>query len=292
MRGSIDRFLFKHRNSGIKRLMLYIIVGQIAVFVLGLTGNMEVVSLLTFNPALMLRGEVWRILTALLVPYDFSFFFVFFTLFYYWVSTSLESIWGTLKLNLYLLTGVLFVVAYGFILLWHFTSSLGSVKLSDLPPEFTFSVPYHDLFLTLFLALATLCPDEVINLFGIVPIKLKWLAIIDLGFLLLPILRAPTSPGSYLGLMFLGNYLLYFGASLVKNFSRSVKKKAKTTSRAIPFKAAVKQAKQTRGYTHKCAECGVTDADSPGTEFRYCSLCSGYQCYCSAHIFSHEHRKG
>ena len=40
---------------------------------------------------------------------------------------------------------------------------------------------------------------------------------------------------------------------------------------------------------HKCAVCGITDADDPDMEFRYCSKCNGYYCYCSEHINNHVH---
>ena len=42
-------------------------------------------------------------------------------------------------------------------------------------------------------------------------------------------------------------------------------------------------------YTHKCTVCGKTDVDSPDLEFRYCSRCNGYHCYCQEHISNHTH---
>ena len=54
-------------------------------------------------------------------------------------------------------------------------------------------------------------------------------------------------------------------------------------------KQAQKQAKATGGYRHKCAVCGITDADDPNMEFRYCSKCDGYYCYCMNHINNHVH---
>ena len=51
----------------------------------------------------------------------------------------------------------------------------------------------------------------------------------------------------------------------------------------------MKQAAGEAGYRHKCAVCGITDADHPEMEFRYCSKCDGYFCYCMDHINSHVH---
>ena len=60
----------------------------------------------------------------------------------------------------------------------------------------------------------------------------------------------------------------------------------------VQFKrAAQQQQKQTRqqGYHHKCAVCGRTDTDYPDLQFRYCSKCAGYHCFCQDHIFTHVH---
>ena len=57
----------------------------------------------------------------------------------------------------------------------------------------------------------------------------------------------------------------------------------------INFKKAQKQVREHKGYLHKCAVCGITDADDPNMEFRYCSKCNGYYCYCMKHINDHVH---
>ena len=42
-------------------------------------------------------------------------------------------------------------------------------------------------------------------------------------------------------------------------------------------------------YTHRCTICGRTDVTDPQLEFRYCSRCKGYHCYCEDHISNHTH---
>ena len=59
--------------------------------------------------------------------------------------------------------------------------------------------------------------------------------------------------------------------------------------RTVQFKQAVKQQEKEKGYHHKCAVCGRTDTDYPDLQFRYCSKCAGYRCFCQDHIFSHVH---
>ena len=46
---------------------------------------------------------------------------------------------------------------------------------------------------------------------------------------------------------------------------------------------------RTHGVRHKCAVCGRTDVTNPELQFRYCSKCAGYHCFCSDHIFNHVH---
>ena len=58
--------------------------------------------------------------------------------------------------------------------------------------------------------------------------------------------------------------------------------------RTIDLKTARKQMEK-QGYLHKCSVCGITDNDNPNMEFRYCSKCNGYYCYCAEHINAHVH---
>lgn len=80
--------------------------------------------------------------------------------------------------------------------------------------------------------------------------------------------------------------LLFFSSDAARIFGRV---RHRTSRQTINFKKAAKEAKKDKGYLHKCAVCGITDAEDPNMEFRYCSKCSGYYCYCMAHINNHVH---
>jgi hypothetical protein len=88
------------------------------------------------------------------------------------------------------------------------------------------------------------------------------------------------------------NYFIFFWQDFRWLFARV---KRRTDPTVINFKKAQKQAQkkaeETHGYIHKCAVCGVTDAENPDMEFRYCSKCDGYYCYCMDHINNHVHVK-
>ena len=64
---------------------------------------------------------------------------------------------------------------------------------------------------------------------------------------------------------------------------------ARNRPQAIQFRKAVKEQKRQKGYNHKCSVCGRTDTDYPDLQFRYCSKCVGYHCFCQDHIFDHTH---
>ena len=96
----------------------------------------------------------------------------------------------------------------------------------------------------------------------------------------------------------LGVILAFFGGELmgaakykkeVITYKTKRKVNRNTNRNTVNFQQAQKDIKQRKGYLHKCCVCGVTDADDGNMEFRYCSKCIGYHCYCMNHINSHEH---
>ena len=93
-------------------------------------------------------------------------------------------------------------------------------------------------------------------------------------------------PGVIIPLVAILNYFIFFWDNFLQLFGRV---KYQTSRQTVNFKKATKQAQQQKGYIHKCAVCGKTDTDYPNEEFRYCSKCNGYYCYCSEHIHNHVH---
>ena len=216
----LDRFCYKHPRFGIPNLMLVIVVGNVLVWLMDqFSYGVSLSALLAFSPYYILHGQIWRIITFVFVPLDSNLFFLAVSLyFYYMIGSVLEREWGTAKFNVFYGLGILLNVVVGF-LLYAVTAPLYPSHL--LPLLTTASMTYVNL--SLFFAFATLYPNMQVLLFFIIPIKIKWLA------------------------------------------------------------------QQQKGYIHKCAVCGKTDTDYPNEEFRYCSKCNGYYCYCSEHIHNHVH---
>lgn len=147
--------------------------------------------------------------------------------------------------------------------------------------------------LSIFLVIATLYGEMQVLLFFVIPIKMKWMALIDVALILVAVIQN-LMYGSWVGaLLPLGQLcqLLYLHLALLGAKLGVLRRRAdpKVVNFKRVQKQAQKQAKATGGYRHKCAVCGITDADDPNMEFRYCSKCDGYYCYCMNHINNHVH---
>lgn len=269
----LDRFAYRHPKLGIPRLMLYIVAGNLIVFFFDQFSGGTFSDLLRFSAALILKGEVWRLATFIFVPMTRNVLTLALSLyFYYFIGSVLEREWGAAKFTLFYFMGVVLNIAVGFV--------VGSATMTYV----NFS---------LFFAFATLYPDMQFLLFFFLPVKAKWMAWVDAGFFILAMLRFAMA-GNYLYMLLpvvaVLNYFLFFWSGIWGILKRNVRRSRHQTSKqTIDFKAAQKKAKETRGYMHKCAVCGKTDADDPHMEFRYCSKCDGYFCYCMDHINDHVH---
>ena len=151
----------------------------------------------------------------------------------------------------------------------------------------------HYINMSLFLSFATLYPDARFLVYFIIPVKGKWLAWLDVAYMAYHIgfyFSAGMWFWGMLPVVALLNYLVFFWEDLTAGFRRGSARAAyKVNPQTINFKKAQKEVQQRKGYLHKCAVCGITDADDPEMEFRYCSKCNGYYCYCMNHINSHTH---
>lgn len=283
---ALDRFCYNHPNFGIPNLMLFIIAGNLVVYVLDMVSNYTFSGILSFIPAYIFRGQLWRLVTFILVPEASSnlIFFAITLYFYYFIGSALERQWGTARFNVFYFTGVLSSIIVGLVI-----GLIGGGLLNCYWPTATM----YYVNMSLFFAFATLYPDMQVLLFFIIPIKVKWLAWLDgalFAFNILQYLFHGQFLFALLPVFALLNYLLFFGDDLISSARNQAWRTQHQHSRqTVNFKKAVRQTKQQRGYLHKCCVCGRTDTDFPDLEFRYCSRCAGYRCYCIDHINNHVH---
>jgi len=259
-------------------MMLYIVIISAVLYIIGGVGT-GLFNLIAFHPALILQGQIWRLVTWIFIPLGGNIFFVAIALyFYYFVGSTLEREWGAGRFTIYYIFGILLNVIYGFVM-W-----FAAGVYVPIVPNF--------LNLSMFFAFATLFPDFSVRLFLIIPIKVKWLALFNAVYFLYAIISSIIAGSVFVALLpivALLNYFLMCGEEL---FSRLKPLKVRASPQVVNFRKAAKQVKRDmadKPYRHKCAVCGKTDVDSPDMEFRYCSQCNGYHCFCSEHINNHIH---
>ena len=247
----------------IRNLMIYIIAMNAVVFLMAyLFPELNIVSRLALVPELVLKGEVWRLVTFLFIPMSFHPFWIIFTLyFYYMIGTSLEHEWGAFKFNVYYFIGVLGTIAGAF--------------LSELRTS-TF------LNLSLIFAFAYLFPNYQIMIFFFFPVKIKYLALfyaagLVFTFALMPIVGLITVLGSAV------NFILFFWKDIYYRirFNRKAYMNQKEFKEKIPKIHVM----------HRCTICGITDVEDRKMDFRYCVDCEGDYEYCMDHLYNHEHVK-
>ena len=271
----VERFAYKHPRFGIPRLMLYITVGNVLFWVLGvLLRNAVLLDTISFDAAAILRGQIWRLVSFLFYPVSTSPILALISFyFYYWMGNSLEQYWGTPQFNLYILIGWAFTVLFGFAVYFITGTSM--------------HITGYYLYMAMFFAVATLFPDMQVLLFMIIPIKMKWLAIADALLFAFDIVTGFSAfPLNMLPLVALVNYFVFFGAELLRKIP---KRPSKTTVDFRRESARIRREQRDELYRHKCAVCGRTDQTDPQLEFRYCSRCVGYHCFCQDHINDHIH---
>jgi hypothetical protein len=266
----VERFCYRHPRFGIPNLMRYIAIGSAGFWVLCMV-NPVLYSYLCFSPQLVLQGQIWRLLTFFFIPSNTGVLGLIAIYFYYWIGSTLEQYWGTPKFNIYFFSGILLTLLYGFVI--HFITN-ASIQLNA-----------EYVYLSMFFSFAAMFPDMQVLLFFLIPIKMKWLALVDAAFFLMSILTA-SFPENLLPIVAVLNFFVFCGGELLHALPRRPSAETVNFRRAA---AKVRREQRDKLYTHKCAVCGRTDTDFPELEFRYCSRCAGYHCFCQDHINNHIH---
>lgn len=150
---------------------------------------------------IVLRGEIWRLLTFLVIPYLGNPLYTFLSLyFYYFIGTTLENRWGARRFLLFYALGALGAIIGAFI-----TGFGSNIYLN----------------LSLFFAFALVFPDYEILLFFVLPIKMKWLALLNALFFLSSFVYQPWSDKVAI-LFSLANLFLFFGGDIWNKLRQSI----------------------------------------------------------------------
>lgn len=250
---SLESRLGRFAIPGLVQIVALFQLGVVAlVFMMKKEAAAGYLEMLSLNMSKVMDGQVWRLITHVFIPRQFSLIWaVFGTLIMMWIGRGLEEAWGAFRVNLYVLG-------------WMVAVTLGNLLLGW-PAEALF------LYQTLFFAFAFFYPNEEIYVYFVLPVKIKYLAWLTAGLTLLSVLAAP----SLLLMVILGhlNFLVAFGASFITGRVHQMK---------VSDRRARHQAAQMieSSYFHQCQMCKKTELDDRSLDFRVtadgdeiCNLC-------------------
>lgn len=261
----------KFGKYAIHNLMFYIMILYGVGFIILNINPMFYYQYLSLDASQILHGQIWRILTFLIYPpaSDILYFVIAMWL-YYSLGTTLERVWGSFRFNLYFFTGVIGHVLAAIII--YIVS--GQV--------FLLGTSYLNW--SLFFAFAVTFPDMQFLLFFIIPVKAKWLGILNGIYFIYELVVGNWATRVAIILSII-NFLIFFLGS--RNMNRVNPKEIK---RKTVYKQQVNAAKSDAKHPrHKCAVCGRTEFDDENLEFRFCSKCEGTYEYCQDHLYTHKH---
>jgi len=211
-------------------------------------------SYLALDIARIRAGEVWRLVTYIFVPQMSHPLLVLIALWFLWfIGDGLERAWGPFRLTLYFLVGMIGTTVAALLSNSQFSNQM--------------------LFTTLFFAFAHFYPEEVIYVFFILPLKIKWIAWVYAAFLLLAFVTQSNSYRMAL-IAALSNYLIFFGPEVIQQ----VRHRKEVAGRRKRFEI---QSRSDEEPLHKCATCGATELSDPNLEFR---VASNGEEYCLPHL--------
>ena len=258
----MDRLERAFGRFALPGVSLYLIIGQVGVFLLAMLGKLDP-AILIFVPELV-RHEPWRLVTFLFIPPNSSFIFIAFAWWmFFLMGNALEAYWGAFRYNLFLLLGYGLTVGLAFI-------APGAVVTNQFLAG------------SVFLAFAYLNPEFEIMLFFILPLKIRWLALFAWAVYAAYFVLG-SWPARLQIVAAVGNFFIFFGRDLWLNAG------VITRRRRLASEGRAARAVEEDEPRHRCRVCGKTDRTDPQLDFRYCSKCAGDECYCPEHISQHEH---
>ncbi len=274
----------KYGRYAVRNLPAVMIGLYVAGYILQ-TFSPSVLAFLRLEPYYILHGQIWRIITWVIIPpSSLDIFTIIMLMFYFSIGQSLERTWGAFRFNVYIFTGIIFTVIGAFVL-YAVYALLGMYSYNMVMIGYYFSTYYINM--SIFLAFALSYPDMQVMLYFIIPVKMKWMGVLY-GILIGYSFIRSAWPGRVAIIASLLNFIIFFIST--RNPGRISPQQIR---RRTAFRQSVRSARpaSNNGARHKCAVCGRTELDDPSLEFRYCSKCDGAYEYCNDHLFTHQHVK-
>ena len=255
----LDKLERKLGRYAIPNLTVYLLAGYVVGFAI-MNFMPSLLNWITLEPGLILRG----------------------VLLYYSLGSALERTWGTFRYNVYIFSGILFTVVAAFLLygalylIYGVEFSLSSVGL----------ISTNYITMSIFLAFAAIYPDMEVLLYFILPIKMKWMALVYAAMAVYYFIQGGIATRVAIAASLLNFVIFFLSSKNTRRFGpREQARKANFRKQSRPHM------NYAGGARHRCAVCGRTELDDPNLEFRFCSKCRGNYEYCQDHLFTHEHVK-
>lgn len=285
----------KFGKYAIPNLSLYLILGYVLGYAMQFV-NPAIVDFLTLNPYLILHGQIWRLVTWIIIPpSSLDLLTIVMLMFYYSVGTNLERTWGTFYYNVYLFMGMFFTIIGSFLIMG--ISYIPGIRYYEMRTMLYGTGTYFVLIarsfstyfvnMSIFLGFAATFPDVQVLLMFIIPIKVKWMGIAYAVLLGIQFLQSDIVGKIIIGASLL-NFVIFF---LMTRSGIGMRISPRQVKRRHDYNREVKRAKPASVAKHKCAICGKNSEDNPEAEFRFCSKCNGNYEYCQDHLFTHTHVK-
>ena len=304
MNNILNKLERKFGRYAVPDLIKYVVMLYGAGAVIGILDSLNGTNIyynyLCLDVDAVFHGQIWRLFTYLLEPYGFmsgggfllsALFFLIQVQLFLMFGRSLEQAWGTFRFNMYFFSGYILNIVAAIIM-----------YVSPMHQSIYYS-GFQYIYWAMFFAFAMLNPNIQFLLYFVIPIKVKWLAILDAVYLLYTVVKDvvegvkyfldPLVPNAYGGayisaaiaiVVAMANFLIFFFAT--RNYRRV---SPKEIHRRRKFKKET--AAQNGMPRHRCAVCGRTELDNENLDFRFCSKCDGNYEYCSEHLFTHQHVK-
>jgi len=247
-------------RCAVSGLIRYVVLFNALVFILHFLSP-GYLSVLELDPGLVLRGQVWRLVTWIFIPETMSPFWIFFSLlFLLYVGDGLETAMGAAKLTLFYVSGIILCTAVSFLIgIFGGGASIGRAN--------TF------LNLSLLLAFATVYPDFKVLVFFVLPVRMAWLAVFSACIMIFSTLGQPLVVAATLAASFL-NYILFFHSELraqIEILRRGAVRFSGPSERPGSSFQAPGAANQAVETLHRCDACGRTEITHPEIDFRVTS---------------------
>lgn len=247
----------------VPNVILTLIAAQLIIYGAILTGHIDYASV-ALNPKLVLAGEWWRVFSFVIAPPFMAMgaldalFLAFYWYILWMMSSSLESVWGAFRFNVFLLMGIFFTV-------------IGALLGQLISPNAIIELTILAISMSIFFAFATTHPNVEFLVMFILPVKVKWLAWFAGVLTLIAFLGGPTMGHRLSILAPVLNYLLFFGGDLIQA--------TKSRERRNKFAAERKQAASEA--LHTCSICGASDLTDRDRDFRYKMVDGDAVCVCA-----------